>query len=152
VRSHSLNFDGIKSFELTDGSPLYFEGAWDLDGSPKDSYSVTGGNSFDFITLGTDNETVTTKGGGDSIYATGFSADANGVYDYGTDHITDFNEAEGDVLLLGSGYGNTHVDITETGTQTFVRSYIDGQEAPVNTIILDVVGVQDAIWLGWTPV
>lgn len=150
---HQFNFDGMSRFEVTSGSSLYFEGHMATGSGPKTSYSIQASDRFDFLQLGSENETVTTGTGGDSIYVTGgFHSEPGTVIDYGTDHITDFSKDDGDLLLLGWGGEGTRVEIEETATQTFVRSYFDGQEAPANTVVLNAVGVQDSIWMDWQTV
>lgn len=152
TRAHSFNFDGIREVEVTANSKLYFEGRIDTDGGDKGQFHIKGGDSADFITLGSDHETVTLGKGADSVYVSGFLPGPDGVFDFGADHIMDFNAAEGDTLLVGWGGEGTRVEITEDSLHTFVRSFIDGQEAAVNGVVIDAVGIRDSIVTDWQAV
>jgi Ca2+-binding RTX toxin-like protein len=144
-RSEAGTFSRVEAVEVTPGSQLYFEGRFGEGQAAAQALSIKGGDSRDFISLGLDNETVHLGHGADSVYASGFTGQT-----LGTDRITDFNAGEGDLLLLGWGSNASHVDIQETASQTVVKAYLDDQL--VDTITVNAVGIQDSIWLDWSPV
>jgi hypothetical protein len=153
ARSGDIAFDGMKTIEASAGSTLYYTGRAFEGGPGSGNILVKGGAQGDFIQAGHDHETFQLGGGADTLYFTGFAhGGPGGTVDYGSDHVVDFNAAEGDHLLLGWGGEGSHVQITETASQTVITSYIDGQTTPCDTIVLDCIGVQNSITTDWQPV
>lgn len=142
-RTGEGTFSNVEAIEVTPGSKLYYEGRYGEGQAASENLTVKGGTGHDFFELGQDNETVHLGGGADLVYASGFNPQSLGV-----DHIVGFGDD--DLLLLGWGSNGSSVDIQETGGNTVVTAFLDN--VLVDTITVDAVGIQDSIWLGWTPV